>query len=59
MDVKHKTNVFRTRDGYTLTRAITVWTDGDHTFEDYCGIPIDSQGEPLDGDFQQEKKEDE
>jgi hypothetical protein len=52
MDIRKKTRVFRTSDGFTLTRKVAVWTDGDLTFEDYCGIPIDSEGEPLEGDFQ-------
>ena len=36
MDIRKKTRVFRTSDGFTLTRKVAVWTDGDLTFEDYC-----------------------
>jgi len=60
MNVNKKTSVFRTSDGFLLRRhgRACVWSDGDLTFEDYCGIPIDSQGAPLSGDFVEEKAND-
>jgi len=60
MNVTKKTNVFRTSDGKLLRRhgRACIWSDGDLTFEDFCGIPIDSQGAPLNGEFEEEKSAD-
>ena len=46
---------FKTDDGYALrlieTSEVTYWTDGDLKFEDVKGYPVDSFGDPLDGEF--------
>jgi hypothetical protein len=46
-----KTTIFQTSDGYRLHRELMIWTDGDLVFEDFHGIPVDSEGEPLEGEY--------
>jgi hypothetical protein len=43
--------IFRTEDGFTLKKVGSQWTDGDLTFEDRGGKPVDHTGKRLDGDF--------
>ena len=52
--MKPATRVFRTSDGYALKydAAQKAWTDGDLAFDSgEHGRPVDSNGEPIDGDF--------
>ena len=42
---------FRTSDGFLLRREGNRWTDGDLSFEDRFGCPVDYWGEPLEGEF--------
>jgi len=44
---------YRTPDGYTLTfdEKDGLWTDGDLEFKSVHGRPVDSNGDPLEGDF--------
>jgi hypothetical protein len=64
MNVNKKTSLFRVAEGYLIRRdgRKCRWHARGRglTFEDYCGIPIDSEGAPLDGEFveEEEKTED-
>lgn len=42
---------FRTTDGYLLFLVDGRWTDGDLSFEDRGGWPVDDRGERLDGEI--------
>ncbi len=46
-------DVFTTSDGYRFERTPEgTWTDGDLTFDsDSNGLPIDADGEPLEGEL--------
>ena len=52
--MKPATRAFGTSDGYTLKYDATqkAWTDGDLAFDSgEHGLPVDSNGKPLDGCF--------
>lgn len=40
---------FQTEDGYTLIKMGDSWTDGDLSFDDLAGSPIDDMGDKLFG----------
>ncbi len=42
---------FRTSDGYNLELIDGEWTDGDLSFENKDGVPVDDCGEPLEGEI--------
>lgn len=42
--------VWVTSDGYKLTRTV-IWTDGDNSFADRRGRPVDCNGYELEGRF--------
>ena len=48
---------FKTSDGYIVERTVrrtyppVLWTDGDLTFQNERGWPVDDSGEKLDGEF--------
>ncbi len=49
--VTYKTLTFQTSDGYTLHLIDGVWTDGDLSFDNVDGFPVDDTQIQLDGGF--------